>query len=48
MLVSSLCFYNVSNRYTFSANFGVDLGSPKVARRRRELIIDAILRYCLD
>ena len=48
MLVSSLCFYNVSNRYTFAANFGVDLASPKVARRRRELIIDAISRYCLD
>jgi AcrR family transcriptional regulator len=48
MLVSSLCFYNVSNRYTFAANFGVDIGSPKVARRRRELIIDAILRYCLN
>jgi AcrR family transcriptional regulator len=48
MLVSSLCFYNVSNRYTFAANFGVDTGSPKVARRRRELIVDAILRYCLN
>jgi AcrR family transcriptional regulator len=47
MLVSSLCFYNVSNRYTFAANFGVDMASPKVARRRREVVIDAILRYCL-
>jgi AcrR family transcriptional regulator len=47
MLVSSLCFYNVSNRYTFKANFGVDMGSPKVARGRRELIIGAILRFCL-
>lgn len=47
MLVSSLCFYNVSNRHTFAANFGVDMGSPKVAKRRREVVIDAILRYCL-
>ena len=47
MIVSSLCFYNVSNRYTFAANFGVDMASPKVARRRRELIIEAILRFCL-
>jgi Tetracyclin repressor-like, C-terminal domain len=47
MLVSSLCFYNVSNRHTFAANFGVDMGSPKVAKRRRAVITDAILRYCL-
>ena len=46
MLVSSLCFYNVSNRYTFAANFGVDMGLPKVARRRREVITEAILRFC--
>jgi len=47
MLVSSLCFYNVSNRYTFAANFGVDMGAPKVARRRREVVIETILRFCL-
>ena len=47
MLVSSLCFYNVSNRHTFAANFGVDMGSPRIAKRRREVVIDAILRYCL-
>jgi AcrR family transcriptional regulator len=47
MLVSSLCFYNVSNRYTIAANFGVDMGSPKVARRRREQVIEAISRFCM-
>jgi AcrR family transcriptional regulator len=47
MLVSSLCFYNVSNRYTFAANFGVDMGAPKIARRRREVVIEMILRFCL-
>ena len=47
MLVSSLCFYNVSNRYTFEANFGVDMGAPKIARRRREVVIETILRFCL-
>jgi AcrR family transcriptional regulator len=46
MLVSALCFYNVSNRYTFAANFGVDMGSPKVAKRRREIVIETILRFC--
>ena len=46
MLVSALCFYNVSNRHTFAVNFGVDMASPKVAKRRREVIIDTILRYC--
>jgi AcrR family transcriptional regulator len=47
MLVSSLCFYNVSNRYTFEANFGVDMASAKVAKRRREVVTEIILRYCL-
>ena len=46
MLVSALCFYNVSNRYTFAANFGVDMGLPKVAKRRREIVIETILRFC--
>jgi AcrR family transcriptional regulator len=46
MLVSALCFYNVSNRYTFAANFGVDMGLPKVAKRRREVVIETILRFC--
>jgi AcrR family transcriptional regulator len=47
MLVSALCFYNVSNRYTFAANFGVDMGLPRVAKRRREVVIETILRFCL-
>jgi len=47
MLVSAVCFYSVSNRYTFAANFGADMGLPKVARRRREVVIETILRFCL-
>jgi AcrR family transcriptional regulator len=48
MLISALCFYNVSNRYTFAANFGVDMASPRVARRRRAVVIETILRYCMQ
>jgi AcrR family transcriptional regulator len=34
MSISALCFYNVSNRYTFSANFGLDLKRLKSVARR--------------
>ena len=45
MSISALCFYNVSNRYTFEANFGVDLGSPKTQKKRRAQIADIILAW---
>jgi AcrR family transcriptional regulator len=45
MSISALCFYNVSNRYTFTANFGVDMASPKSQKRRRAQIADIILAW---
>jgi hypothetical protein len=45
MTISALCFFNVSNRATFSAIFDRDMGSPKALAKRRAIVIDTILRY---
>lgn len=44
MTISALSFYNVSNRYTFSEIYKVDMSSPEATKKRREFVIDAILR----
>jgi AcrR family transcriptional regulator len=46
MSISALCFYNVSNRYTFSQIFDRDMSSPKALKRRRESVIDIMERWC--
>ena len=46
MSISALCFYNVSNRYTFSTIFGRDMTSPKAAAARREVIVEIIEKWC--
>jgi AcrR family transcriptional regulator len=43
MSISALCFFNVSNHYTFSRIFKRDLDSPAAVRARRASIIDTIL-----
>jgi len=45
MSISALCFYNVSNRYTFNVNFGVDMGAPKAMKKRREQVAEIILAW---
>ena len=45
MLISSFCFYRVSNRHTLTAIFGRDLTLPAVAAAQRRVIVDAVLRY---
>jgi AcrR family transcriptional regulator len=45
LLISSFCFYRVSNRYTLRAIFGRDLQTPKVAASHRRMISEAVLRY---
>lgn len=45
MSISALCFYNVSNRYTFEANFGVDMGSESALKKRREQVAEIILAW---
>jgi len=46
MSISALCFYNVSNRYTFSQIFQRDMVSPSAVARRRATVVDMILRWC--
>ncbi len=45
MSISALCFYNVSNRYTFASNFGVDMSSAKSLKKRRAQIAETILSW---
>jgi len=45
MSISALCFFNVSNRYTFSTIFEVDMVSPKAAARRRKQVTEMVLKY---
>ena len=43
--ISALCFFNVSNRATFSHLFGRDVGSPKSQKSLRKAVVDMVLRY---
>lgn len=45
MLISSFCFYRVSNRHTLGAVFGCDLRAPATVRAHRRMIVEAVLRY---
>jgi AcrR family transcriptional regulator len=45
--ISALCFFNVSNRATFSKIFGRDFGSDKAQATLRRNTVDMILRYVL-
>jgi AcrR family transcriptional regulator len=45
MLISSLCFHRVQNRYTFGAAFGRDPSAPRSRKKHREMVVDAVLRY---
>jgi AcrR family transcriptional regulator len=43
--ISALCFFNVSNRYTFSLIFKRDMGAPEVLAQRKRSIVDMVLRF---
>jgi AcrR family transcriptional regulator len=45
--ISALCFFNVSNRATFSKIFRYDLESEAALVRLRKRVCDTILRYVL-
>ena len=44
--ITALCFYTVSNRYTFRQGFSRDMWSRAEVRKRRDQVIDVILRWC--
>jgi AcrR family transcriptional regulator len=43
--ISALCFFNVSNRATFSNIFKRDLTAPATLSARRASVVDNIIRY---
>lgn len=45
MNMTALAFYNVSNQFTFSHNFGVDMTSPAAIDRRAEQVADILLAW---
>jgi AcrR family transcriptional regulator len=45
MSISALCFYNVSNRYTFGRVFQRNMAAPSVLATRRETVSDIIERW---
>ena len=45
MTISALCFFNVANRATFSRIFKRDMTSVDALWRRREIVIETVLRY---
>jgi len=46
MSISALCFFSVSNRWTFSCIFDRDLTSRSAVIGRREVVVDTIMRWC--
>ena len=45
ILISSFCFYRVSNRHTLTAIYGRDLRAPESLAAHRQMITEAVLRY---
>ena len=44
MAISALCFFRVSNKYTFGKLFGVDLEQRKLRQKHKRMIVEAVLR----
>jgi AcrR family transcriptional regulator len=45
MMISALCFFRVSNQYTFGTIFGVDLLDPARREHYRKLVGDMVVSY---
>jgi AcrR family transcriptional regulator len=45
MLISSFCFFRVSNRHTFSTIHEIDLSETAVFERHKRMIGDAVISY---
>jgi hypothetical protein len=43
--ISALCFFNVSNRATFSRIFGRDLGAASMQERLRANVVGMVMRF---
>ena len=45
LLITSFCFYRVSNRHTFGEIFQIDLPDVAIKQRHRQMIGESVLRY---
>jgi AcrR family transcriptional regulator len=45
--ISAPCFFNVSNRATFSNIFKRDMSAPEALKRRRASIVEMVVRYVM-
>ena len=45
MTISALCFFNVSNRASFSQIFKRQMATPDALARRREVVVDTVVRF---
>ena len=45
LMISSLCFYRMSNRHTWRAIFQRDLSAPEHAAAQRRMVVEAVLSY---
>ncbi len=47
MTISALSVFNVANRATFSLIFSCDMTSPEAHAKRREVVVETVLRFLL-
>jgi AcrR family transcriptional regulator len=47
LLISSFCFFRVSNRFTIRTLFGYDLSDPVLCARHKRMLTDAVLNAVL-
>jgi AcrR family transcriptional regulator len=45
LVMAALCYFRVSNRYTFGALFDCNLADPVLRARHRHMIVDAVQRF---
>ncbi|HEX8592231.1 MAG TPA: TetR/AcrR family transcriptional regulator [Pseudomonas sp.] len=45
LMISSFCFYRISNRHTFSEIFQIELVDEQVKQRHKDMICDSVTRY---
>jgi len=44
LMIGALCFFRVSNRYTFGTLFGCDLSERRLRARHKRMIVEAVIR----
>ncbi len=48
LMISSFCFFRVSNRYTFGALFGCDFSDPDTRTAHKRMLAKAVLNALTD